>query len=65
MDEETVSTPDTPTDEVGRLNALRRTRLLDSAPEERFDRLMRLTKGFFGVDIALVSQVDSDRQWFM
>ncbi len=37
---------------------------VDSAPEERFDRLTRMARRMFGVPISLVSIVDSDRQWF-
>jgi diguanylate cyclase (GGDEF)-like protein len=38
--------------------------ILDTLPEERFDRLTRLAKRLFGVPIALVSLVDENRQWF-
>jgi GAF domain-containing protein len=47
-----------------RLNAVRGTRLLDSAPEESFDRLTRLTATVLNVPVALVPLVDSDRQFF-
>ena len=50
--------------EATRLDTLRALNILDSAPEERFDRLTRLAKRLFGVPIALVSLVDADRQWF-
>ena len=50
--------------EPARLVALRALHLLDTAPEERFDRLTRLAKRLFNVPIALVSLVDADRQWF-
>ena len=53
-----------PADEAARLHALRSAKLLDTLPEERFDRLTRLAKRLFGVPIALVSLVDTDRQWF-
>jgi len=56
--------PEHPHDEVQRLQSLYETRLLDSPAEERFDRITRLAKQMFGVPIALVSLVDSDRQWF-
>lgn len=56
--------PATPVDEVLRLETLRKLDILDSAPEDRFDRITRLAKRLFDVDIALVSLVDSDRQWF-
>ena len=47
-----------------RLEALRRTGLLDSPPDESFDRLTRLARTVLHVPIALVSLVDSDRQFF-
>jgi len=50
--------------ENARLAALRALHLLDTEPEERFDRLTRLAKRLFNVPIALVSLVDADRQWF-
>tara|TARA_R110002051_G_C8766001_1_gene502615 strand:+ start:4929 stop:8222 length:3294 start_codon:yes stop_codon:yes gene_type:complete len=56
--------PDFPVDEAERLLALQRTELLDSPPEERFDRITRLAARFFGVQTCLLSLVDSDRQWF-
>src|SRR5215471_11052399 len=47
-----------------RLHALRRTALLDSPPEEAFDRLTRLATTVLRVPVALVSLVDRDRQFF-
>jgi diguanylate cyclase (GGDEF)-like protein len=46
------------------LIGLHSLRILDSSPEERFDRITRMAKRLFDVDICLVSLVDSDRQWF-
>ncbi|MES2858605.1 MAG: sensor domain-containing diguanylate cyclase, partial [Pseudomonadota bacterium] len=57
-------TPALPADESTRIDTLRSLNILDSSPEERFDRLTRLAKRLFGVPIALVSLVDADRQWF-
>ncbi|MGR8921017.1 MAG: diguanylate cyclase domain-containing protein [Gammaproteobacteria bacterium] len=57
-------TPEKPANEATRLDALRALNILDSSPEERFDRLTRLAKRLFGVPIALVSLVDEERQWF-
>lgn len=57
-------TPAPPPDERSRKRALDRTGLLDTSPEERFDRLTRLASHALGVPVALVSLVDTDRQWF-
>src|SRR5206468_10564709 len=38
--------------------------VLDTPAEDRFDRLTRLAAAAFGVPIALVSLIDSERQWF-
>ncbi|MDP3585578.1 MAG: PAS domain-containing protein, partial [Thiobacillus sp.] len=56
--------PSLPDNELQRLQALRARDILDTPDEERFDRLTRLAKNVLGVPIALVSLVDSDRQWF-
>ncbi|MEJ7808287.1 MAG: GAF domain-containing protein, partial [Telluria sp.] len=40
------------------------TGLLDTPPEERFDRITRLAARFFDVPMCLVSLIDDDRQWF-
>lgn len=50
--------------EATRLAALRRLQILDTPPEERFDRITRLAARLFDVPIALVSLIDSNRQWF-
>ncbi len=57
--------PATPHDEKTRVDSLRALNILDSSPEERFDRITRLAKRMFGVPVALVSLVDADRQWFL
>lgn len=50
--------------EAQRLQALRSLEILDTAAEERFDRLTELVAITLDVPIALVSLVDEDRQWF-
>jgi diguanylate cyclase (GGDEF)-like protein len=55
---------DGPAGEVARLAALRHYNILDTAPEETFDRITRLAKNLLQTPIVLVSLVDSDRQWF-
>lgn len=47
-----------------RLAALRATELLDTPPEEVFDRLSRLASAMLRAPVALVSLVDADRQFF-
>ncbi|MEI6987393.1 MAG: PAS domain S-box protein, partial [Rhodospirillaceae bacterium] len=56
--------PPFPTNEAERLAALDGLSILDTKAEERFDRVTRIAKAYFGVPIALVSLVDTDRQWF-
>jgi signal transduction histidine kinase len=51
-------------DHPGRLEALEETRLLDSLPEESFDRFTRLATALLGVKVSLVSLVARDRQFF-
>jgi diguanylate cyclase (GGDEF)-like protein len=51
-------------DERLRVQALRRLGILDSKPEERFDRITRIAAALFQVPIALISLVDEKRQWF-
>ncbi len=59
-----MQAPKTPKNEADRLNALLQLRVLDTPPEERFDRYTRIAQTVFGVPIALVSLVDGTRQWF-
>jgi diguanylate cyclase (GGDEF)-like protein/PAS domain S-box-containing protein len=49
--------------EEERIRALHGLGMLDTAPEERFDRYTRLAARAFGVPVALVSLVDSERRW--
>ena len=53
-----------PLDEEERLRALERYKVLDTPPEEAFDKITRLAALSMEVPIALVSLVDRDRQWF-
>ena len=56
--------PPYPLDEAMRAMTLKSLQILDTAPEERFDRITRLAQRFFDADICLISLVDSRRQWF-
>ncbi|ACM03541.1 Diguanylate cyclase with GAF sensor [Cereibacter sphaeroides KD131] len=51
-------------DEPGRLAAVRRYAVLDTAPEEPFDKLTRLVCNVLEVPYAAVTLIDADRQWF-
>lgn len=56
--------PPLPTDEPQRLIALKRHDLLDTPPEEAFDRITRLAAGVLGMPISLITLIDETRQWF-
>lgn len=53
-----------PVDEERRLAALHRLNILDTPPEERFDRITRLVQRYLKVPYALLGFVDGDRVWF-
>jgi putative methionine-R-sulfoxide reductase with GAF domain len=48
-------------DEARRVAALRDLAVLDTPPEERFDRVTRLAQQLFDVQMAFISLVDADR----
>ncbi len=50
--------------EQQRLTALHKLNILDTPPEEAFDRITRLLGLVLKMPIALISLVDQDRQWF-
>lgn len=56
--------PDVPANEATRHAALCSLELLDTQTEERFDRITRIAQVHFSVPIALVSLIDTGRQWF-
>ena len=51
-------------DEEARLTALESYNILDTAPEQSFDRITRLVQITLQVPTVLISLVDRDRQWF-
>jgi adenylate cyclase len=53
-----------PEDEQERLKAVHALDLLDTAPEERFDGVVRLAARLFQVPISYVALLDENRQWF-
>ncbi|MFO1391871.1 MAG: ATP-binding protein [Agitococcus sp.] len=59
-----MQAPKIPLNETQRLQALHELKILDTAAEERFDRLTRLAKHYFQVPTVLISLVDANRQWF-
>jgi formate hydrogenlyase transcriptional activator len=50
-------------EDEARLEALRQTALLDTPPEEAFDRLTRLAAAVLHVPVAIISLLDRDRQF--
>ena len=50
--------------EEERLQALNELRILDTAPEQSYDDIVRLAANICGAPISLVSLVSKDRQWF-
>lgn len=58
----TASSPLQP--DAERVRALHELQLLDTPPEERFDRITRLACRLLDVPISLLALVDTDRQWF-
>ena len=59
-----MQTASTTAHEAERITSLRDLNLLDTPHEERFDRLTRVARRLFNAPIALISLVDTDRQWF-
>jgi len=50
--------------EQDRLAALDQYDVLDTPPEEAFDRITRLVRSIFGVSMSTVTLIDGHRQWF-
>lgn len=58
------STVDAKVREAERLAALERLDLLDTPKDEGLERVVRLIKQVFTIDIGLVSLIDAHRQWY-
>jgi len=54
----------TPDNESARLAALYELLILDTPPEERFDKIAAFAAAEFDVPIATITLVDAERQWF-
>ena len=52
-----------PPDEARRLDHVLALGMLDTPPEERFERHMRLARRAFDCPVAIISFIDADRQW--
>lgn len=50
-------------DEAGRLVALEKLHIMDTPPEERFDRFVELATDLFKVPISFISFLDEEHQW--
>lgn len=59
-----MKTPLLPQNEAERIAVLHDLLILDTEPEQRFDNIIAYAHSRFGVEIALVSLIDTDRQWF-
>ena len=53
-----------PSDEKERLNSLKRLQILDTPPEERFDRITEMALHLFKVPISTVPLIATRREWF-
>lgn len=56
--------PALPHNEKQRLEYLFALKILDTAPEDRFDNITHLASQIFAVPVALITLVDEERQWF-
>jgi GAF domain-containing protein len=56
--------PALPANENARLALLYEMLLLDTPPEERFDKIVEFASSEFNVPICLISLIDANRQWF-
>ncbi|MCJ8142448.1 sensor domain-containing diguanylate cyclase [Ancylobacter sp. A5.8] len=57
------SPPPPPKNEAARLVALEACGIMDTPPEERFDRLTRLAQRVYNADVAFIGFIDAHHQW--
>jgi len=53
-----------PKNEKERLATLHAMKILDTPPEERFDRITRIATKLFSTPISTITLVDSNREWY-
>ncbi|ABC91125.1 hypothetical conserved protein [Rhizobium etli CFN 42] len=58
------SSPEASQRENDRLAALQQLDLLDTPRDEGFERIVRLIKQIFSIDIGIISLIDGHRQWY-
>ncbi|WP_411699458.1 GAF domain-containing protein [Conyzicola sp.] len=56
--------PAQPVDEAARQSTLESLKILDSEPEERFDRITRTARDLLGTAAAAITIIDRERHWF-
>ncbi|MBN9025035.1 MULTISPECIES: GGDEF domain-containing protein [Kaistia] len=56
-------TPPPPASEAERLAELQSYDILDTTPDERFDRITRIASRYYAADVAFLSFIDASQQW--
>ena len=59
-----MKAPDTPINELHRLQSLNEHELLDTLPEDLYDDITRIATEITGTPISAITLVDKHRQWF-